>query len=89
MSEKGKQFETLSGPLNAPQASDAHVDGVVGLGALGAAHAIEHGRGEGSKSAGPGVEDYEERATQQAAQSTGVARRSRSHFLDDDTAKGG
>ncbi len=81
MPEKRQQYESLTGPLPPSQKSVGHVDGVVGLGETEPSNAAAHSASNGgSSSAKPGIEEY--KASPQASQTSGIARRSPSHDLE-------
>ena len=75
MSQAGRVYESLSGPLTSKP--EAQVDGVVGLGEIEPKAVSAHTAGEGSSSAKPGLETHESHTA-----SGGIARRSPSHYLE-------
>ncbi|HEY6373941.1 MAG TPA: hypothetical protein VIX90_00315 [Edaphobacter sp.] len=79
MSEAGRVYESLSGPLTSK--AEAQVDGVMGLGEVGPGETSAHTAGGGSSSAKSGVETHDP-AADNASQASGIARRSASHYLD-------
>jgi hypothetical protein len=86
MSEKGRVFENLSGPLKPSQKSEARVDGVVGLGETGPEELSGHTAEVGSSSVKSGEEAVDAGAQGYASKNTDIARRSASHPLENPSA---